>query len=54
MKKWVILLFLVSLPVVYSENFDNYKDGEWIAIYEKNVIAHGLTLKKVLEKDKKI
>ena len=29
-------------------NFDNYKDGEWIAIYEKQVIAHGTTLKNVI------
>ncbi|AJF60746.1 MAG: hypothetical protein QT03_C0001G1267 [archaeon GW2011_AR10] len=41
-----------SFQYFLDNNFDNYKEGEWIAIYEKNVIAHGLTLKKVLEKVK--
>ncbi|HZX20215.1 MAG TPA: DUF5678 domain-containing protein [archaeon] len=32
-----------------DNSFQNYGDGEWVAIYGENVVAHGLNLKKVLE-----
>ncbi|MDO8538043.1 MAG: DUF5678 domain-containing protein [archaeon] len=37
-----------------KSNFDEFKEGEWVAIFENRVIAHGNELKKVIEEVKKI
>lgn len=36
-----------------NNDFEGYKEGEWIAIYKEKIIAHGNELKKVLENAKK-
>lgn len=36
-----------------DNSFQNYKDGEWVAIYGEKVVVHGLNLKKVLESVKR-
>jgi len=36
-----------------STDLSEYKDGEWIAIYNKKIISHGEKLKKVVEATKK-
>jgi len=39
----------------FLENqFDSYKEGEWVAIYSKEVISHGPSLKQVIKEAKKI
>ena len=37
-----------------NNDFLEYQDGEWVAIYNNKVISHGLVLKEVIEKAKKI
>ncbi len=37
-----------------NNDFLEYKDGEWVAICNNKVISHGLVLKEVIEKAKKI
>lgn len=37
-----------------KNEFSEYLDGEWIAIYGNKVISHGLTLKDVIKKAKQI
>jgi len=35
-----------------DNDFSKYADGEWVAIYNNEVISHGVKLKKVMEKAK--
>ena len=37
-----------------KNDFSDVKEGEWIAIYNNNVISHGLNLKKVIFEAKKM
>ena len=37
-----------------DNQFDSYKEGEWVAIYDKEVISHGTNLKQVIKEAKKI
>ncbi len=36
-----------------DNDFSNYGEGEWIAIYKNKVISHGKTLKRVMGEAKK-
>lgn len=35
-------------------DFNEFEENEWVAIFDKKIIAHGKILKKVVEKAKKI
>jgi len=37
-----------------KKDFSDFEEGEWIAIYNDNVISHGLSLKKVVDNAKEI
>ncbi len=37
-----------------DESFKKYEDGEWVAIFDQKVIAHGGSLKMVMENAKKL
>lgn len=38
-----------SFDYFLKEDFNGYKEGEWVAIHENKIIAHGFELKKVIE-----
>ena len=37
-----------------TNHFLNYQEGEWLAIYNNNVISHGEKLEKVVSASKKV
>ncbi len=37
-----------------NNQFLDYKEGEWVAIYNNKVISHGKDLKNVINKAKKV
>lgn len=37
-----------------ENDFKEYEDGEWVAIYKEKVISHGTDLKEVIKGAKKI
>lgn len=36
-----------------KNDFSDFNEGEWVAIYNDNVISHGNSLKEVISKAKK-
>lgn len=37
-----------------KNEFSDLEEGEWVAIYNNDVVSHGLNLKKVIDEAKKV
>ena len=42
-----------SFEYYLDHDFAEYDNGEWLAIYQKKVLSHGMVLKNVVEEAKK-
>lgn len=37
-----------------KRDFEEFSEGEWVAIYNNKIVSHGLTLKKVIKEAENI
>lgn len=37
-----------------DQDFNDFEEGEWVAIHERRIIAHGKELKKVMSQAEKL
>ncbi len=43
-----------SFEYYLDNDFAEYDDGEWLAIYQKKVLSHGMVLKEVMKEAQKV